>query len=282
MGRIGCLYFLFVLSVTIVVGYVSYFSDVILGKATPPSPEKGFDSSTIIMGAVLSALSFATPYIVHWSTGCNRNAFMEIYTYSAVISAGCATFAWLLYSLCQLHRADGRIVGVTTVVIYTIGLTIFCVTLTIKFSPNGVVSGKVCWATVISLLIITIVLMLMALFGPLKRDTRLANIISAIAAVAQLFSSLLPFADLCNSCISQGQAPDAQVPPFRNRRKLSIYMSLLDATFMMYWAIYCIHHYERSTFWLANIMSWILSWISASLSIYKALRPVMAQAERGR
>ncbi|KAF0920635.1 hypothetical protein E2562_036129 [Oryza meyeriana var. granulata] len=286
MGRVGCLCFLFFLSCSLVIGYVSNYPDAISGRAmvggtteATPSPEKGFDLTTILLGGVLSAVAYATPFVVHWSTGSNPNAFMVIYTNADIISTGSATFAWLFHSLIQLHGADGRIVGAAAVVIYSIVLVIFCAALVYKFCPNGVVSDKVCHTTVISLLIMTVVLLFVGFFGPVKSEDRFAKIISAIAAVAQVFSSLVPYADLCNCCIGQDQAHGAQVPRIRNKRKLGVYIRSLDACFTLYWAVYCIHHYEHSTFWLANIASAILSWTAAFIYISKALKPVAGDGQ---
>ncbi|KAF0919528.1 hypothetical protein E2562_029765 [Oryza meyeriana var. granulata] len=288
MGRVGCLCFLLFLSCLLVLVYESIDPDAIFGQANhegaKATKEKdGFNPPIILLGGWLSELTYLTPYMVHWSTGSNPNALKTVYTNADFMSAGIATLAWLSFSLCQLHGANGKIVGAPAAIIYSIGLMIYFVTLVFKWSSNGVVTDVVCHTSMLTLVAIVILLLVVGVHGALKREHKIAKIISALAALALVVSSLLPYGDLRKRCIRPDQAPatpdqeapNAQVPRVRNKRKLVVYIRSLDAGSRLYWAVYCIYHYDHTYFWIANIASVILSWIAASISISEALRPAV-------
>ncbi|XP_006644456.1 uncharacterized protein LOC102712481 isoform X2 [Oryza brachyantha] len=243
-------------------------------KAT--NEKDGFKPPIILLGAALSVLTYATPFVVYWSTGSNPKAFNSVYTNTDFISSGITTLAWLLFSLCQLYGANRKIVGDPAVYIHSIGIFIYCTVLVFKLSPDGIVSDVACLIGVISPLAMVIILMV-GLSGFLKREHKIAKIISSLAALAQVVSSLVLYGDLC--CIRREQAPDAQVPRIINRRKLVVYIRSLDAGFKLYWAVYCMDHYDNTYFWITNITSVILSWIAAYNSILVALRPVVGEYE---
>ncbi|EAY75226.1 hypothetical protein OsI_03116 [Oryza sativa Indica Group] len=280
MRRLGCLCIL--ISCMLVLVYASDYRDDIFGRdkanqegAKAINEKNGFNFPFILFGGLLSMLTSVTPFVVHWSTGSNPNALKIVYTNTDFIKTGMATLAWLSFSLCQLHGANGKIVGAPAVAIYSAGLIIYGTSLVFKWSPSGVMSDAVCHTTMLSMLLIVILLLDVGVFGHLKREHKIANTISALATLTQVASSLLPYGDLCKGCICQDQAPDAKVPRIRNRRKLVVYIRSLEAGFTLYWAGCCIYRYDHTYFRIANITSVILSCIASYISIFEALKPVL-------
>uniref|UniRef100_A0A0E0JLW7 Uncharacterized protein n=1 Tax=Oryza punctata TaxID=4537 RepID=A0A0E0JLW7_ORYPU len=148
MRRLGCLCIL--ISCMLVLVCASDYRDAIFGRdkanqvgAKAINEKNGFNLPFILLGGLLSMLTYVTPFVVHWSTDSNPNALKTVYTNTDFIKTGMATLAWLSFSLCQLLGTNGKIVGAPAVAIYSTGLIIYGTALVFKWSPNGVVSDAV-------------------------------------------------------------------------------------------------------------------------------------------
>ncbi|KAF2951480.1 hypothetical protein DAI22_01g265500 [Oryza sativa Japonica Group] len=241
-------------------------------NAEVPSGADASPSGQASDGAFLSILLYASPFVVYWSSGSNYDVIRSFYTKFDLLSIALSIISWLMFSLCQRHGVDGKTVGWAPIIVYSIGLVLYCVLLVMRFCPDGTVSDKICHTTIALLLGITLLLLLFDMFEPIKREQKTAKVLSGLAALMQVTSEALPYA---------GMAP-AQAPVIKNRRKLTIFVRAVDAGVTLFWAVYCAYNYDHSFFWFANVTSAVLSWGSAYVYISWALRPVAGhQAQEG-
>uniref|UniRef100_A0A0E0FQE6 Uncharacterized protein n=2 Tax=Oryza TaxID=4527 RepID=A0A0E0FQE6_ORYNI len=280
----------------------------LIGPPPPPPVQNGASKKeklgmtkpVIIVGAFLSILLYASPFVVYWSSGSNYDVIRSFYTKFDLLSIALSIISWLMFSLCQRHGVDGKTVGWAPIIVYSIGLVLYCVLLVMRFCPDG----TICHTTIALLLGITLLLLLFDMFEPIKREQKTAKVLSGLAALMQLTSEALPYAGMRALCCADpapapvivdlpqasSQAPvvvdppqaPAQAPVIKNRRKLTIFVRAVDAGVTLFWAVYCAYNYDHSFFWFANVTSAVLSWGSAYVYISWALRPVAGhQAQEG-
>jgi hypothetical protein len=81
--------------------------------------------------------------VVYWSSGSNYDVIRSFYTKFDLLSIALSIISWLMFSLCQRHGVDGKTVGWAPIIVYSIGLVLYCVLLVMRFCPDGTVSDKV-------------------------------------------------------------------------------------------------------------------------------------------
>uniref|UniRef100_A0A0E0N053 Uncharacterized protein n=1 Tax=Oryza rufipogon TaxID=4529 RepID=A0A0E0N053_ORYRU len=216
-----------------------------------------------VPGAFLSILLYASPFVVYWSSGSNYDVIRSFYTKFDLLSIALSIISWLMFSLCQRHGVDGKTVGWAPIIVYSIGLVLYCVLLVMRFCPDG----TICHTTIALLLGITLLLLLFDMFEPIKREQKTAKVLSGLAALMQLTSEALPYAGMRALCCADpapapvivdlpqasSQAPvvvdppqaPAQAPVIKNRRKLTIFVRAVDAGVTLFWAVYCAYNYDH-------------------------------------
>lgn len=128
----------------------------------------------------------------------------------------------------------------------------------------------VCFGTLFGFLITFSIIIYLAVFEAVGRDSQLAKVFSFIAAAFQLVSQTLP---LYTGYQLLWPAEGAEEPKIMNFKQLLLVSRSYSLIVSLYWAIYCTLVYEHTVFMVVNVISTLLSLVSSCVHLFYCLKP---------
>ncbi|KAF8695874.1 hypothetical protein HU200_036750 [Digitaria exilis] len=226
-----------------------------------------------VSGCVYSLLSFCGPIITLWSTA-STEATTAFHSWLNLLASALGCFAWLLFSLSQLHGEAGQIVGAAAVVVNAIGFAFYAMYIVIKLAAADYLGTMACSGVILVFFGAYISAILVSVYGPIKRESREALIISFVPFVLQIISQVIPLVTVCSLLWSMIFPPENQQRPEHiNRRKGRKKKKVSNFGLSLFWVAYCSMIYEHDFFQLANDVGAVLALLSMFLYLVYTLRP---------
>ncbi|PVH38301.1 hypothetical protein PAHAL_5G223200 [Panicum hallii] len=203
-----------------------------------------------------SLLSFCSPIVTMWSTARSAEATYAFHGWFDLFASALGSFGWLLFAISQLHGEDGQIIGIAAVVVNAFGFAFYATYIVVKLAVAGYMGTKACLGVMLVFLGAYISAIIVSVYGPMKRESREAMIVSFVAFILQIISQSIPLFTVCPLLWSMIFPPqNEQRPEHINTRKLIVMT------------------YEHVFFQLANDVGAVLSFVSMGLHLVYALRP---------
>nr|CAB3477794.1 unnamed protein product [Digitaria exilis] len=128
-----------------------------------------------------------------------------------------------------MHGEAGQIVGAAAVVVNAIGFAFYAMYIVIKLAAADYLGTMACSGVILVFFGAYISAILVSVYGPIKRESREALIISFVPFVLQIISQVIPLVTVCSLLWSMIFPPENQQRPEHiNRRKLMIYFGLAN------------------------------------------------------